>query len=78
MQGEKKKKKGEQEDWNMEVACYTETGKFSLVPIQYQVRCKDEFARVVDGPPDESYHQHLQPWALQQLNLVMEGQLQET
>lgn len=51
---------------------------FGSEPVQYQVLCKDELAGAVDGPPDESDHQHLQPGALQQLHLVMEGQLQES
>lgn len=53
------------------------SGPLFPVPVQYQVLCKDEFTRTVDGPPDESDHQNLQPGALQQLHLVMEGQLQE-
>ena len=47
-------------------------------PVQYEVLSEDEFARALDGPPDEADHQHLQPRALQQLHLVVEGQLQET
>lgn len=54
------------------------SGECSSVPVEYQVLSEDEFARTVDGPPDESDHQHLQPRALQQLHLVVEGQLQET
>lgn len=54
------------------------TGEFFSVPVQYQVRCKDEFARVVDGPPDESDHQDLQPGALQEFHLVVKGQLHKT
>lgn len=53
------------------------SGLMFPVPVQNQVLCKDEFPRTVDGPPDESDHQNLQPGALQQLHLVMEGQLQE-
>lgn len=52
--------------------------EFLLVPVQYQVWCKDEFAGVVDGPPDEPDHQDLQPGALQELDLVMKGQLHKT
>lgn len=51
---------------------------FAPLPVQYQVLCKDEFAGAVDGPPDEADHQHLQPRALQELHLVVEGELQET
>lgn len=53
-------------------------GEFSVLPVQYEILCKDEFSRTVDGPPDEPNHQHLQPGALQQLNLVVQGQPQET
>lgn len=54
------------------------SGKFSWLPIQYEVLGKDEFAGAVDRPPDEPDHQHLQPGALQQLHLVMKAELQET
>lgn len=54
------------------------SGEVFSVPVQYQVRCKDEFARVVDGPPDESDHQDLQPGALQEFDLIMKGQLHKT
>lgn len=55
-----------------------QTGEFFSVPVQYQVWCKDEFARVVEGPPDEPDHQDLQPGALQELYLIMKGQLHKT
>lgn len=54
------------------------TSEFLLVPVQYQVWRKDEFARVVDGPPDEPNHQHLQPGALQEFHLIVKGQLHKT
>lgn len=60
------------------VAHAQKTGEFFSVPVQYQVWCKDEFSRVVDGPPDESDHQDLQPGALQELYLIMKGQLHKT
>lgn len=55
-----------------------ENGAFFPVPVQYQVWSKDEFPRVVDGPPDESDHQHLQPGALQELHLIVKRQLHKT
>lgn len=60
------------------VACAQKTGESFSVPVQYQVWCKDEFAGVVDGPPDESDHQDLQPGALQQFDLIMKGELHKT
>lgn len=54
------------------------TGEFFSVPVQYQVWGKDEFARVVDGPPDEPDHQDLQPGALQEFYLIMKRQLHKT
>lgn len=62
-EGEKEGKGGEAErEAGMLHMC--KMSGFLSVPVQYQVRRKDEFARVVDGPPDEPDHQHLQPGAL--------------
>lgn len=50
----------------------TKVSKYWSAPVQYEVLCKDEFARAVDGPPDEANHQYLQPRALQEQHLVVE------
>lgn len=74
---EKERKAGEVKH-EMAMLHMHKTGEFFLVPVQYQVWCKDEFARVVHGPPDEPDHQDLQPGALQELYLIMKGQLHKT
>lgn len=55
----------------------TRGGGEHSVPIEYEILSKDKFSRWMNGPPYEADHQHLQPRALQQLNLVMQREVLE-
>lgn len=74
---EKEGKRGEAER-EASMLHMSKMSEFLSVPVQYQVWSKDELSRVVDGPPDEPDHQHLQPRALEEFHLIVKGQLHKT